>query len=128
MAMRRRLVTVPVVALAFHDQIATVKTADAQMVLVDRGFLRRVPWRRHDVVVVRSPCDRRQVMIANLRHLEGECARPLTQGDFLTWTPVPRGHCWIEGDDPKGGDSTEGASPRSSGRPRGCAGSSVPLH
>lgn len=65
-------------------------------VLVDRAFLRRIPWQRNDTVVVRSPRDRRRLSTGRLRHFEGEYARIRDKAGFATFVPVPRGHCWVE--------------------------------
>mmetsp|Transcript_12615 Transcript_12615/g.41362 ORF Transcript_12615/g.41362 Transcript_12615/m.41362 type:complete len:148 (-) Transcript_12615:109-552(-) len=95
------LVFVPVVGVAIHDQIVAVKRDGKDWVLVDRGFAGRSPaWGRNDVVVVRSPSDRRRVLFTRLRHFEGEYVRVRTSTGFDKLLVVPRGHCWIEGDSP----------------------------
>ena len=115
MAIRLRgLAFVPVVGVAIHDQIVAVKRVetasmvptleDREWVLVDRGFGNR-NWRRNDVVIARSPADRRRTLCSRLRHFQGEYVRVRTPSGFYKLIVVPRGHCWMQCDSDDDDDS-----------------------
>ena len=84
-------------------------TPDAQ-VLVDRGFGSR-SWQRNDVVVARSPADRRRVIFSRLKHLEGDYVKVRTSAGFYKLIVVPRGHCWMEADVPANADDSRCLGP-----------------
>lgn len=102
-----RVLSPIVVGVACNDHVASVKTVDSdamqptldrETVVIDRGFLRRRPWNRYDVVVVRSPSDRHRTLVARLLHFEGEYTRVRGASGFFHLVQVPRGHCWIQVD------------------------------
>mmetsp|Transcript_11473 Transcript_11473/g.70532 ORF Transcript_11473/g.70532 Transcript_11473/m.70532 type:complete len:166 (-) Transcript_11473:1995-2492(-) len=66
-------------------------------VLVDKLSIKLHQYRCGDVVVVRAPDEPRMLLVKRLRALEGDWVK--TQGS-LGMTQVPKGHCWLEGDNP----------------------------
>mmetsp|Transcript_21548 Transcript_21548/g.33049 ORF Transcript_21548/g.33049 Transcript_21548/m.33049 type:complete len:155 (-) Transcript_21548:152-616(-) len=109
-------VAVPIVGLAINDQIVTVQPVNSESmeptlkvgtndtsrdwILIERGWRGR-GWRRNEIVVVRDPRDRKNVLLSRIRHVQGDLARiPLPSG-FNKFILVPRGNCWIVSDNLK---------------------------
>ena len=71
---------------------------DRDIVLLSRLRHRSFPYTRGDVVVVTSPRDPTSMMIKRVIGIAGDTvfAQPRFTGDRLVL--VPRGHCWMEGD------------------------------
>ncbi|KAF8071075.1 IMMP2L [Scenedesmus sp. PABB004] len=100
--------------VAFTDLVAAVIRVDgasmrptlnpdagggSDYVLVEKAsvkLLRR--YARGEVVVLWAPDDPHQQIIKRLLALEGDTIVDDTRAG--TWTEVPRGRCWVEGDNP----------------------------
>ncbi|KAM7291613.1 putative inner membrane protease, subunit IMP2 [Ixodes scapularis] len=107
---RRTLLSLPV-AVAFVDCVAYVAKVEGvsmqpelnpepesstDYVLLNRWASRHCQVQRGDVIAITSPRDPGQKLIKRVVALEGDTVRTLTYRDrFVT---VPRGHCWVEGD------------------------------
>eukprot|EP01138_Halocafeteria_seosinensis_P012583 gb/GECG01012857.1/.p1 GENE.gb/GECG01012857.1/~~gb/GECG01012857.1/.p1 ORF type:complete len:136 (+),score=8.22 gb/GECG01012857.1/:1-408(+) len=68
------------------------------VLLVDKLTPKFRPYTKNEIVVVRSPHTRGEKVCKRIKGLEGDtfCARTV-----LFAVQVPRGHLWIEGDNPQ---------------------------
>eukprot|EP00898_Chlorokybus_atmophyticus_P008305 jgi/Chlat1/8476/Chrsp80S07872 len=76
----------------------TLNPPDAQQpdrVLLERLSARACQYRRGDVIVLRSPEEPHLTLVKRMIALEGDWVTLPGRGDI---EQVPKGHCWVEGD------------------------------
>uniref|UniRef100_A0A1E1WXG7 Mitochondrial inner membrane protease subunit n=1 Tax=Amblyomma aureolatum TaxID=187763 RepID=A0A1E1WXG7_9ACAR len=108
--LRRAALGLPV-AVAFVDCVAYVAKVEgvsmqpelnpepeafSDYVLLNRWASRSYELQRGEVVAIKSPRDPSQRLIKRVVALEGDTVRTLGYRERLV--TVPRGHCWLEGD------------------------------
>ncbi|KAG8463399.1 hypothetical protein KFE25_004910 [Diacronema lutheri] len=98
--------------IAFTDNVATLaccegrsmqptinpRAGDATIVLLDKWSARSGAFSRGDVVIVNSPTQDGNLVLKRLIALGGDYVKKANgRGEPVL---VPKGHCWIEGDNP----------------------------
>eukprot|EP00899_Mesostigma_viride_P019762 jgi/Mesvir1/27788/Mv07469-RA.1 len=64
-------------------------------VLLDKTYSRDFSYTRGDVVYMRSPCNASASLVTRIVALEGDWVAVPDQHEIVL---VPKGHCWVEGD------------------------------
>ncbi|KAK9908797.1 hypothetical protein WJX75_003046 [Coccomyxa subellipsoidea] len=72
--------------------------AGNDLVLADKWSIKLYRYSRGDVVLLRSPEDPDMTLIKRLLALEGDW---VTIPGSLELAKIPKGHCWVEGDNPE---------------------------
>ncbi|BDA41476.1 mitochondrial inner membrane protease subunit 2 [Coccomyxa sp. Obi] len=68
------------------------------LVLADKWSIKLYRYNRGDIVLLRSPEDPNMMLIKRLLALEGDW---VTIPGSLELAKIPKGHCWVEGDNPE---------------------------
>eukprot|EP00245_Coleochaete_scutata_P007671 TRINITY_DN2321_c0_g1_i3.p1 TRINITY_DN2321_c0_g1~~TRINITY_DN2321_c0_g1_i3.p1 ORF type:complete len:168 (+),score=15.32 TRINITY_DN2321_c0_g1_i3:98-601(+) len=100
---------VPVVIL-FNDGVASMSKVEGRsmqptlnpqgyamedFVLLDKLTMRYMDYSRGDVVILRAPDEPKQCLVKRLIAMEGDW---ITVPGTFDVKQVPKGHCWVEGD------------------------------
>eukprot|EP00742_Colponemidia_sp_Colp-10_P010755 GILJ01011845.1.p1 GENE.GILJ01011845.1~~GILJ01011845.1.p1 ORF type:complete len:174 (-),score=6.29 GILJ01011845.1:153-674(-) len=80
-----------------EDSSRIVQALTMDRVLLDKRSVASHMFRRGEVVVLRSPEDPDRQIVKRLLAVEGDWIRPYHDSELVK---VPKGQCWIEGDNP----------------------------
>lgn len=72
-----------------------IRSLMGDLVLLERFCLQKYKFSRGDVIVFKCPNDHKLLYIKRLIALPGEGIRHSQSSDMVT---IPKGHCWVEGD------------------------------